>query len=217
MSRRDSDPDSEHDVEVEAVDVDEMVRRKRLRSIFQAQSDCREARTNAKNRRAAGETEVARVMFRSALETYVREVEPLFSQTEQGRKYWTEYDFGSVVVSPEVEQKRSRRRGGGSRKTLAKTGSQIADEVPSKEFDLTGLGCVFDVPSPISFEAECLVTSSGWDNSYDMETVTVTRHLPINKLDEMYAVTNGYLGEIGIGIDVNISDPTADADYSDVV
>lgn len=198
--------DDETGVQVQAVDVDEIVRRRRMRSIFDAKEDCQEARTKAHNNKAVGDLEVARIVFRGALETYVREVEPLFSQTEQGRRYWTDYDFGELVVSPTVETEQSKRRGGGTRRTLAKTGSEIAGEVPSERFALTGLKSLFELPSPITFEARCRVKSSGFSGGYSSDSITVKRHLPVGKLDEMYAVTNGYLGEIGLDIEVSRDD-----------
>jgi hypothetical protein len=85
------------EVEMETVGVDEMVRQERVRSIFQSKRDCREARTKASNEVAIGDADAGAIIYRNALETYIREVEPLFSQTKKGRRYWSEYDFGELV------------------------------------------------------------------------------------------------------------------------
>jgi hypothetical protein len=50
-----------------------------------------------------------------------------------------------------------------------------------------------------------------------MESVTINQSIPYHILDEMFATTNGYLAQLGIGIEIEDSDSTADADYSDII
>lgn len=212
MSTDDSDT-----ISVEAVDTDDIVRSRRLRAIFDAKSECREIRrkvqTLASDDRKA--TYSATSHYRHALETYVREVESLFSQTEAGRRYWTAYDFGELHVSPAVEYTPSRRRSGGQTRILAKTGSHLAEDPPERQIDVTGLNSLFELPSPITFDAECMIQNS--TRKPTRETVRVETQVDFQTLDEMYAVVNGYLAELGLDIEIDNSETTASADYSDIV
>jgi hypothetical protein len=184
------------EVEMETVGVDEMVRQERVRSIFQAKRECREARTKASNEAAVGESDVGPVVYRNALESYIREVEPLFSQTDKGRQYWNRHDFGTLDLRPRHEN---------VSQTSAKHGV-IENASPSTDTDkriqLQGLRSLFELDTPMRVPFQVMYQSNRRGRSLTSTEVISENNLPLRSLDEMYAVANGYLAEIGFGVEV---------------
>lgn len=185
------------EVEMETVGVDEMVRQERVRSIFQSKRDCREARTKASNEVAIGDADAGAIIYRNALETYIREVEPLFSQTKKGRRYWSEYDFGEIDLRPRHESVEETSRDSGVIKDADRT-----DGGPT-HLQLRGLRSLFEIDTPISASFSIVYKDSGTRSNKLTSAETVSQqNISIQTLDKMYAVTNGYLGEIGFGVEV---------------
>lgn len=185
------------EIEMETVGVDEMVRQERVRSIFQAKRDCREQRTKATNEAAVQDDKLGSIIFRNALESYIREVEPLFSKTEQGRRYWKTYDFGTLDLRPRHENTtRTEKQYGVIEDANPKGG------VSNTKMKLQGIQSLFDLETPVrvDFNIEVPSTRRGYDHTY--ADVVSESHIPITSLDKMYAVTNGYLAEIGFGVEV---------------
>lgn len=197
--KQSADGDESDGVKVKPVGIDEMVRQERVRSIFDARNTCRKQRTKAKRASALGEDAAAPIIYQTALESYIREVEPLFSQTENGRQYWTEHKFGTMHVSPDVEYKSNSH---GQYVVLNQTGSKIAGEIPQTTVEVRGLKSLFELGSPMSFQMDCITQARGRGRGNSRERITVEKALSVDILDEMYAVTNGYLGEIGFGVEV---------------
>jgi hypothetical protein len=196
MSSDETAADTAADIEMETVGVDEMVRQERVRSIFEAKREAREARTKGGNEEAVGHSKVGAVIYRNALETYIREVEPLFSQTPKGRHYWTDHDFGEVDLRPRHEDiDRSNQQTG-----VIRRARPIGEQKEKQRME--GIRSLFDAPTVfrVSFRVPVESKRRGHDETY-RERVSKTQ-IPIDVLDEMYAVTNGYLAEIGFGVEV---------------
>jgi len=216
--------DDEGDLEVEAVDVDDIVRQERIRAIFDAKRECREVRHKAENVAAedAAETRPAATHFRHVVESYARETETLFARTDRGREYWTEYDFGTVVLQPDTYLRDTAR---GTKRYLPRPGKDTKDRVvsgdlPAENLKISGLNSLFETDSPIVREMEVAVNPYG--DSYgssgtDECTVATRNQIDFRILDRMYATINGYLSHIGLGVNVDQAETTADADYSDIV
>jgi hypothetical protein len=220
MSTLDNDPreDIAEEVDVEAVDVDDTIRRSRLKSLFDARDNCRLIREKAQTVAATENKSrvAANSHYRHAIETYVREVEPLFAQTESGRQYWRAYDFGEITLSPDVEV-RSPRRDDHDIYVLAETGQKLMQDLPEQVMKVRGLNTLFELDSPMCATFELAVSSRAFGKNSTMRTQTVRRQVPFKILDRMYATVNGYLAEIGIGVSVDMNDSTATADYTDIV
>ena len=185
------------EVEMETVGVDEMVRQERVRSIFDAKKRCREARTKASNEAAIGDSNAGAIIYRNALETYIREVEPLFSQTDKGRRYWSEYDFGEIDLRPRYENVKESRRDSG----VVKKAEPIDRDSP--HLQLRGLRSLFECDTPITIAFHVVVKNRKRRDSNLTGVETVSHNnIPLRALDKMYAVTNGYLAEIGFGVEV---------------
>jgi len=192
-------------IPVQAVDTDDIVRRERLKSIFDAKSVCRETRRKAQNitMMDRGTQYAANGYFRHAVETYVREAEALFSASESGRQYWSSYGFGTITVAPRTERKESARLGRpGSVLVLAESGHELRQDPPSDEITAIGLKSLFEIDSPITAEFDVQVTSQAFGRDETLRAVSVRQQIPFSMLDQMYAVTNGYLGELGLDISV---------------
>ena len=169
-------------LEVEAVGVDEIVRQERVRSIFDARKICREHRLASKRKRNP-------TIYRNALESYVREVEPLFNETDEGRHCWFKQNFGRVDLRPDPRD-------------LPSGYNEITKVMDAKHAQLTGLKSLFEMGSPITHTAEVLVPSKRLGGGTTVKTVSIHREIPAQTLDQMYAVTNGFLQSMGFGIHV---------------
>lgn len=186
-------------VDVEPVGVDEMVRQERIRSIFDARQVCRQKRTEAKKHASVGESDKASVVFRSPLESYVREVEPLFKQTPEGKTYWDEHNFGQITLKPEAKP----CPGNTDKWSLASNDDAILNGPPSgRKIPVRGVNSLFELSPPITAEFTVSTTRSGLDRGTTAVTENVWRQIPMSILDEMFAVTNAYLSELGFGIDI---------------
>lgn len=191
-------------LDVEAVDVDDTIRRSRLTSLFDARDNCRLIREKVQT--VAATENKSRVSanshYRHAIETYVREVEPLFAQTDAGKRYWSTYDFGEITLSPDVEV-RSPRRDDHDVYVLAETGQKLKQDLPEQVMEVRGLNTLFELDSPIVTTFELAVSSRAFGKSSTMRTQTVRRQVPFKVLDRMYSAVNGYLAQIGIGVSVD--------------
>lgn len=203
-------------IPVEAVDTEDMVRSQRLRAIADAKNNCREVRENVENVISQDDEHQyeATSYYRHAVESYAREAETLFSKTDAGRRYWTEYEFGTMTVSPAVKHEAAPK---GTKRIIAQTGSEVAGKLPEETIQVTGLNTLFRLESPITFDMACPVSAPGRGRGMTRETVRVKQQIEFGILDDMYAVVNGYLSELGLDIEIDDSDSTASADYSDIV
>jgi len=192
-------------IPVEAVDTEDTVRSQRLRAIFDAKATCADVRRRAENatsddRRA---TYKANSHYRHAVETYAREAEPLFSRTEKGRRYWTHHDFGTVTISPSTEH---RTTADGPRRFLAETGQKLVGDPPSDHISMNGINALFSVGSPVTRQMECSVAGRRRGSGATLAVVTVEQQVPFSVVDDVYAVINGYLAELGLDIEIEDDD-----------
>jgi hypothetical protein len=169
-------------LDVETVGIDEIVRQERVRSIFEARKVCREKRLEAKEN---GD----RSLYRDALEGYIREVESLFQQTEDGKQYWNAYDFGTMVLTPHKSDTREY--------------DEIRSVSKKHEVDFTGLVSLFEVGDPMVRETEIYVPHPGRGRGTTVERIVFARRVPFKTLDAMFSATNSYLSEIGFGVQVD--------------
>jgi hypothetical protein len=175
-----SDPDD--GLAVETVGIEEVVRQERVRSIFESRRTCREKRLEAKE-------EGRPVLYRDAVEGYLREVEALFQQTEEGQKYWNNYNFGGFELTPIPSDVEGYNK--------------IEGVLDEKRVDFIGLRSLFAVGDPIRERVEVRVPSKRMGPGSTIETVILARPVPFTILDSMFSVTNTYLSNIGFGVEVD--------------
>lgn len=182
-------------VEVETVGVDEIVRQERVRSIFDARQACRDYRMKVKTEITTGGEQSASTLYRNALESYIREVEPLFFETEEGRDYWEKHDFGVLDLTPRAEDLDV------SPEKFRKC--TILEQPPEgRRVKIRGLRMLFKLSTPHRCQFEMSIPSKGLNRGDIVRVATVGRYMPVATLDEMFAVTNRYLAEIGFGVHV---------------
>jgi len=182
-------PDDDPEVDFQAVDVDELVRQERVRAIFDAKRECREYRLESQKYHK-DDAHTASMLYRNALESYIREVEPLFAQTENGRVYWNQHDFGTVDLRPR-----------GAEHHL--DASDMVDGPGAAEIPVRGLSALFSLSPPFRATWDVVRQSKRLGKGYTTNREDVNREVPFHILDEMYAVVNGYLSEIGFGIKID--------------
>lgn len=170
-------------LDVETVGVDEIVRQERVRSIFEARKTCREKRLEAKE-------EQNPALYRDAVEGYIREVEALFQQTEEGKEYWTTHPFGVFELTPHASD-------------LPEKYDKIESVYDQKEVEFEGLESLFEAADPVRAPAEVLVPTAGRNRGNHKETVVIARHVPFDILDAMFSVVNTYLSDLGFGIEID--------------
>jgi len=201
------------EISVKAVDTDDIVRQKRLNSLFDSKATCKETRRKAQNLTAgeSGAQYEADSYYRHAVETYVRDAEALFGQTESGHRFWTTHKFGEFELSPTVRQEpRPGDRNGSRRVLVDSSGSKrtVRGEVPSETITVRGLNALFELPSPLTSTFDVIASTSAFGQRETTLTTTVEQQIPFQILDAMYAATNGYLAEIGLDVAVEIDENT---------
>lgn len=203
----DATSEADASVEVEPVGVDEIVRQERVRGIFDSRRKCRKARSEAKAMKNKGlydhpqhyreHLNKGTAVYRDHLEAYVREVESLCSQTDEGRRLWNRRDFGSFGVQPDVEEVP-----GDTDNIRLKDGTPLAEKVEGQQVPVRGLNSLFELSPPFEVEFEITVPSAGLGRGETRKTLKTNREIPIPILDKMFGAVNGYLAEIGFGVEV---------------
>jgi len=164
-------PDDDPEVDFEAVDVDELVRQERVRAIFDAKRECREYRLESQ-RYQKEDPHTASMLYRNALESYIREVEPLFAQTENGRAYWSRHDFGTVDLRPRGESQDL-------------DASDMVDGPGAAEIRVRGLGALFELSPPFRVTWDVVRRSNRLGKKLTSKNVDVDREVPFHILDDM--------------------------------
>ncbi|MDR9382476.1 MAG: hypothetical protein RI560_12510, partial [Natronomonas sp.] len=205
-----ADDDAPAEIEVEPVDLDDMVRSQRVRSLFNAREECRRVRTDQIIESASGRAmATGPTAYRTVLESYVREAEALFSQTDAGQRYWSEYDFGTFEIVDLVES--------GSIYKIPGTEKRVLRPPEGNTVHVRGLNSLFELGNPVEIAFDAIVPHPGLNRGEKPERTNAAAQIPQHILDKMFAATNGYLSEIGLDIEVQIGNSTADADYSDII
>ena len=184
------------------------IRDRRLKAIFDAREQVREVRLDIEDRRFSGgksNQESAMGIYRSTLETYLQELEPLFLANPDGREIWDDRDFGTVVVSPPVS-------GGlivtdeyhcGAPDEYAEP-ENVRENVNPVEYNLTGLSSLLSYPNPLTYTFEFRHNPPG--EREKRRTATGEGYVDKRTLDSMFRAANRYLAEVGIGIDMQQSE-----------
>lgn len=200
--------------------VDEFVERTRHSQILDAKERAAKALREAELRRtelrqqSRPEHEVraaARSPLRSAVEAYILECEPLYQQTEEGRKLWDSADLGRIGISGSLDLDRS----------------QIGDiqSVSLVDSTLDASSDVIRVQGIREFlalsEAKCQITyEHALPRRGDVtETRSVATRLliPTEVSQSAYRATNALLTSLDLGVKTGIEDEEAewDTDYRD--
>jgi hypothetical protein len=201
--------------------AEELTERNRLQSLFDARDQAAEAIREAPLReyeiqRYQAPKEVIDEHVRAAVTAYALECEPLFKNTNEGLRYWKQYDLPGIQL-PEAEPDEIQND---------KIGPNVRnieiEGVPDSMFDrqnlkikMTGIESYVTLRSPIK------IHWSGYgEHGYRLQRreVTTTMGVPRSLSEDVFRATNKLLADLNIGLDAEqIEDSEASYDYSDLL
>lgn len=179
--------------EIQIDDPDDFSTSQRLKHIYEARRELRDMRGLAAQHRHQMPRK-ALSYYRTAVESYLMELDTLFQQNEEGRELWNRKHFGTVTIHPpDVPEKRG---------AYYRVNSQSNPE--PKEIEIRGLKMLFETDSPIERTFEFTTQ----DELEGKKTQTVTRAAYINwtTLNAMVSQTNAFVSDLGIGLDIDNTD-----------
>lgn len=204
------------DVEVE--DPEDFTTVERLRQIYQTRAELRETRSKAaqvrNNPNVGGrKTMQALQVYRSAVESYILEVDTLLEEFEPGPELYHNRYYGSVVIRPPGRW--NRRKGFYESESLEIAPNQrlkITSLPDPKEVEINGLRNLFEEETPVTrrFEFD-LYRRPG------THTETAGAAISWNTLNRMVSDVNSFLGEIGMGLDAEEKSDVAELEYTDLI
>jgi hypothetical protein len=171
----------------------------RLKQIYQARRELRDIRREAAAyRRSAPKESVA--YYRTGVESYLMELEPLFYQNETGVEIWQDRFFGTVTIEPPETAEQPYYQIGGP-------------ELEPAQYRINGLNTLFQIDEITHiFEIEEESELSG----RTAETTKRRSPIPWDVLNRMVSVANRYCSELGIGLDVSANnDPWRFVEFDD--
>lgn len=142
--------------------------------------------------------------YRTLVDNYAMELEPLMRKCEAGRELLHEENFGTTYVNP-----RYRHMGNHHEKTVMvrpeRPNVQISNNTTPDTvgFELDGLECLWDLPDPLEapmsvkqFDAATMGERTG--------TVPVCGQIHFTNLDEMFRKMNLFLKDVGFELDLEL-------------
>ena len=199
-----STPEEIEEIE-EVDDPEELIQTRRIRDIFDARKQVRNERQRAKELKLL-DTERRSVtypeqLYRQAVESYLSELRPLFLDSDLGRTYWFDLDFGQIDVDPPIYHD---KQGYNSGPWVDKDGeSYIVDRIPqSKTVELDGLSYLFRISDPIeitwNLTGRVPKTQFGTGGTKAQIEKSSYVHISFDRLDAVLNAANTYLAERGI-------------------
>ena len=141
-------------------------------------------------------------LYRQAVESYLSEIRPLFLDSDLGKTYWFEFDFGQINVNPPIYNHKKGYNTSGP--WVDKDGeSYIVDRIPqSKTVELDGLSYLFRIGDPVeitwNLTGRTPTTEVGTGGSRAQIEKTSQIYLDFDRLDAVLNAANAYLAERGI-------------------
>ena len=176
----------------------------RLKHIYQARAELREMRREAALHRHT-RPKKALAYYRTAVESYLMELDTLFQRDEEGRYLWNEHLFGTVMIAPPGDFQKVRGHYVDKDYPMKNnTNLKVASIPDPKYVEFRGLQSLFDVESPIrcTFEFPSVSELSGEPEI----TLVGEERVSWTTLNEMVSKTNEYVSDLGIGLDVDETD-----------
>ena len=207
-------PSESGDVEMgfeEIKDAEDYVHQRRLKSIFDLREELHTKRKQIRIAEADDRNRFAALcVYRSIVDSYVLELEPLLRLYERGIQYLTETNFGTVSVTPETRQ---ATRAGDSRGQVTEVYNPETEKwhaashsIEPTTYQLQGLESLLTLPNPIETEFTIKTDRPLRD---DLVTITATSQIGMDRLDAMVRVMNTFLSDIGFEVDPEPEDDPA--------
>jgi hypothetical protein len=199
-------------------DSEDYSKQRRLKSVFDIRKEIHETRRDIKfQTHKLSQRHQAITAYRSLVESYLLEIEPLLRRYGDGEYYLTEYDFGRLTLAPEtrssdeitlhqVELYFPNRDNQYERNSDG--WENVKEEyVPDPvAYDFTGLQSLFEAPDTLILHDEVKE-----DDSLKAETYTYINksQIPMSMLDEMVRVMNEFISDIGFELEPEKEDDPA--------
>jgi hypothetical protein len=196
--------------EVEINDPDDFSTSSRLQQIYQARQELRQMRQEAAQHRKQHPAKAV-MFYRTAVESYLMELDTLFTQNDDGRELWNRKQYGTVTIAPPGSYEPAphtarawRVEGIGDHNNNNNNNALTIESKPTpKAVELTGLKSLFKTDSPIRVKFELETTEK-----LTAQTVSVGAHgyVPWTSLNQMVMDANSYVSDLGIGLDIDETD-----------
>lgn len=191
--------------EIKVEDPEDYSTSTRLQQIYDARRELREMRRQASQYRHSGVSNDGKMRavqyYRSAVESYLLEVDTLLRQHDPGPKLWSEKHYGTVRINPPGDFQ--EKRGYYQAANLKRNGNlplKVTTVPDAKEVDIVGLKWLFEAQSPIEAAFEYDVHSHTYGETY---TAGAKACVSWTTLNQMVSDVNSFLGDLGIGLDID--------------
>lgn len=196
---------SKHERDVEIQDPDNYTTSTRLQQIFEARRQLREIRREASAHRhnVGKKTEKMRAVqyYRSGVESYLLEVDTLLREHDPGPYLWNKKDYGAVTIPPPGQFEHKLGYYQAKKIELKENVPLKVESLPNpKEIDVVGLKWLFESDSPIKRTFHFPVENNSTTGTYSHVGYGCIRWTTLN---QMVSDVNSFLGELGIGLDVD--------------
>lgn len=201
---------SDNDIQ-QVRDPEEYINQRRLKSIFDIRQDIHEARRKVLILQDEGEADKQTAMnaYRSLIDSYVMEVEPLFLKYEYGSKIMKSHNFGRVSLDPQTRNTQTGRGRIEDQVFLPDKEKWVTptNQISEKVYNFEGLESVLEAPNPLT--TTVTVRTSARHGPGQVYRSEIEGQVPANILDEMLRVANRFLADIGFEISPEEEDDPA--------
>ena len=200
-----STPEEIEEIE-EIDDPEELIQTRRIRDIFEARKQVRKERRRAKElklldpeRRSVTYPEQ---LYRQSVESYLSEIRPLFLDSDLGKTYWFEFDFGQINVNPPIYHDKQGYSGNNVWIDKGNQSYTLNRVPPSKTIELDGLSYLFRLSDPVeitwNLTGRTPETKFGTGGNKAQIEKTSQIYLDFDRLDAVLNAANTFLAERGI-------------------
>ncbi len=201
--------------------AEEFTEKNRLRSLFEARDQAAQAIREAPLReyeiqQYQAPKEIVDEHVRAAVTAYTLECEPLFKNTNDGLRYWKQYDLPAIQLpKAEPDEVKSDKIGPNVRNIEIEGVSDSIFDRENLKIKMTGIESYVTLRSPIKIH---------WQGYGELGyrrkrlEATTTMGVPRSLSEDVFRATNKLLADLNIGLDAEqIEDSEASYDYSDLL
>lgn len=201
--------------------AEEFTEKNRLRSLFEARDQAAQAIREAPLReyeiqQYRATKEIVDEHVRAAVTAYTLECEPLFKNTNDGLRYWKQYDLPAIQLpKAEPDEIKSDKIGPNVRNIEIEGVSDSIFDRENLKIKMTGIESYVTLRSPIKIHWQ------GYGElGYRQKRLeaTTTMGVPRSLSEDVFRATNKLLADLDIGLDAEqIEDEEVSFDYSDLI
>lgn len=208
-------PSGENNGEPQTVrDPNEYVNKRRLQGIFDIREELHDVRLKITAAESDRETDNFEALgaYRSLVDSYILEVEPLMMRYDIGKEYLHKHDFGKTVLQPsyrEVSNSRHRTNAGQYEVYDFEKDEYVSSttEPGWESYSFNGLTSLLKTQNPLTGSFEITKPKgSGFRSNSDTSVVAVAQ-VDRGILDPMVRAVNRFLAKVGFELDPEDEDP----------